>query len=188
MDRDRLLQPLPAIVESLTSVRTRAWDLANKLECDAPATAKDIDRLRALSDRVASAPDLQPSALAEAAWAERLDAIDALIDAGMLYNKIVESLAGLVTGDGWLVDAGSLESALAKLPDNFSLEDFLDLTNSAERIPDLLRIQSAWRTLWVPRLAQPYVGLTALHAFLNVWLVPHRPAPRFLRQSFGTKG
>lgn len=138
MDRDRLLQPLPEIAETLENLRARAADLANTLECSGPETLGEVDRLHVLADRVAGAPNLNSSALAATAWVEQTASIDALLAAGEVYVSCVERLAGLVSSGGWAADAGILNKALAELPDSFSLGDFSDLASVVERIPDLL--------------------------------------------------
>jgi hypothetical protein len=137
MDRDRLLQPLPQICDSLADLQARAAELAEALECDMGQTAKDFNRLRLLATRVASAPSLQPSALAAAAWAQP-NAVDALIDVGAVYDSCFRQLSGLVSDEGWSVNAQALHGALAHIPDRFSLEDFASLTGAVDQLPALL--------------------------------------------------
>ncbi|GAA0547357.1 DUF3320 domain-containing protein [Rhizomicrobium palustre] len=139
MDRDRILQPLPELSEILCQLRARGDELAVLLEISSPVTLADFNRLQELADRIASAPNLDPGALASACWINQVDMIDALVAAGASYARCTEALAGTVSSEGWATDATGLNLDLSDLPDEFRLEDFSDLARIVEHVPDLIR-------------------------------------------------
>ncbi len=104
MDRDRLLQPLPNLVDRTHRLIQEMADIAQVLEWKAPARLVDFDSVAALADRIAGAPGLAPSALASDLWDGRAQVIDTLIDAIAIYQNRSKALEGLVSGDGWTAD------------------------------------------------------------------------------------
>jgi very-short-patch-repair endonuclease len=140
MDRDRLLAPLPRLVEHLSRVRASCEMLAGTLEQPLPATLEELDGLWALAVRIATAPDLSPAALASSAWGDGVEEVDALLSVGTTHAERVAALSGAVTESAWRTDARHLVNGLTSLPDSFTKGDFADVEDVANKAPELLQI------------------------------------------------
>jgi very-short-patch-repair endonuclease len=137
MERDRLLAPLPNLVERLAALNAETSALASTLELVKPASFAGLDALEALAERVADAPDLTAEALASPFWDERLAEIDALLEVGTTWRSCVEGLRGAVSEKAWSMDAVALVEAFSALPDRFTLEDFALIERLKAKIPEL---------------------------------------------------
>lgn len=112
MDRDRLVQQLPAVIEAAGAARSRAAALEAMVRVQPCTSLHDAARLAALGQHVAAAPALDAAAFAHPVWdAGRAD-IATLVEAGARFASLRMELEPVVNDAAWSADVDAAQRDL----------------------------------------------------------------------------
>ena len=136
-DVERLEDRLGMLLTGLLSFEAAQAELAATLERSPPTTLGELPPLLLLAVRVAEAPELEGSALADPAWESRAEGLERLIATGQRHGYLERQLAGKVTTTGRDADLSETIEALSVLPPDFSPDDFEAVARLAEVLPRL---------------------------------------------------
>lgn len=133
----RLLDRTGVLKAGLQALTVRMREVATLLECAAPACIADLEPLRVVADRLASAPPLEGVALGHAAWEQQRAGIAALLALGTAWRALDLELAGCVHAPGRDAPLEETLATLATLPETFSPEAFGRCRWLADALPRL---------------------------------------------------
>ncbi|WP_043364531.1 DUF3320 domain-containing protein [Belnapia sp. F-4-1] len=140
---------LPTTVERLMTrltellARFEGWAslqaaLARLLETDASPNFADTTLLTALGRRIASAPSLDPAALAWPHWTDRAEEVVRLLATGREFERLTAGLEGQATPAGLEVPVADAITALTSLPPSFGTVAFAHIRELRDLLPRLL--------------------------------------------------
>ena len=140
---------LPTMVERLTAhlseliARFEGWvsaqaTLSGILDTDVPPSFGATTSLVGLGRRVASAPDLDPVALAWPHWSDRAADVVRLLATGREFENLSAGLDGLATPAGMDAPVGNAILAFANLPPSFGTVAFGHVRQLRDFLPRLL--------------------------------------------------
>ncbi len=134
---ERLEERLSVLIEKLAGLDAAQGSLSARLELPPMASLGDIGILVMLANRVAQAPAIEGTALADMVWERRFDEIDRLLVTGQRRAYLRGHLASSVTESGWTTDQSEAIAALRALPSTFALADFEQVGALATVLPRL---------------------------------------------------
>ena len=137
-DVDRMVMRMGSLLDQLKHLGAESAEVASILESDPPEALAGVDALKALSDRIAGAPDLGPEGLGAAVWGQSGADILALVSDGRRYAELSTELSEIFSAVAWQTDIASATAALGPLPQDLSLEWFGTIDAAIESIAPLI--------------------------------------------------
>ncbi len=134
-DAERLSTRILDIATRLANYDDEQSALAIVLETHLPNCLQALDLLTALAKRLADAPALAGSALADPAWERERPAIAELLNTGAQHAALRQALDGVIQPEAWNAELSELASALDLLPPEFSLDAFGRMSQAAHLLP-----------------------------------------------------
>lgn len=135
---ERLMARVAELAAGIAIWHPKAAAFAEALETAAPCALSDAPPLVALARSVASAPDIDPAALADPTWGNRVEEIIGLLATGREFERLTSGLAGSVRAQTFDCDVEDLILELAQLPLSFGENGFAWLQTLNLLLPRLL--------------------------------------------------
>lgn len=142
-DVERLTEKLAALTARLADYDMEQGELASLLESDKPQTLAELNILVKLADRIANAPSITATALADSAWTSRGSEIEDILATGGRHAALKLALDPVVKDYAWDANLAEPIAALDLLPAQFDLEAFERVAALSEGLPRLLSESAA---------------------------------------------
>lgn len=135
---ERLMTRLGELISTLDRWAALQVALSETLEAEAPSSFAATTSLVGLGRRVASAPDLDPAALAWPHWSDQAEAVVRLLAMGREFERLSLGLEGQATLAGLDAPVGDAILAFTDLPPNFGVAAFGHVRKLRDLLPRLL--------------------------------------------------
>lgn len=139
MDLERLMKRIGSALEQLPQLRSRIAELDRDLETGPSADAERVADMVALATRISTAPELDDAALANPAWASRLDEVRALVAQGKTLSELRNELDRQFKPSAWDWPVDRLIGWYGIVPPEHTGTDLTVFGELSALIPELLR-------------------------------------------------
>ena len=136
-DVDRLKVRLSDIVARLEVIRAERTAISGIVEAEPPDTLDSFTPLERLAERLATAPALEPAALAASAWAAP-SVVRALLGAGTSFAHLRARLGAVFHEDAWTADVAGIAAAFEPLEPETPEAVFAHSETIAAHLPALM--------------------------------------------------
>jgi very-short-patch-repair endonuclease len=135
---ERIMERLSAMMATVSAWCASREVLAHTLELQVPTAFSDTPALVSLARLIASAPSLDPTALASPIWTSNLSDVVRLVAVGRELAQLSARLEGKVTAAGLVAPVEDLIPLLSKLPMDFGVAAFGRVNALVRMLPRLM--------------------------------------------------
>lgn len=142
MDAERLVSRVQQQLERFQEAQEQFVTAVEQLGVAAPLRLSEVPPMAELFLRIAQAPTLSASAMANSVW-DSPQAVLELVAIGQRYAAAKDTLAGRIVDEAWEADLDGVLPTYEKLPASFSPDQFKRLARLSEDLPRLLQEAAA---------------------------------------------